>query len=310
VLRFSLRSLFAHKLRLVLTVAAVTLGVAFVSGTFVLSDTMGKAFDQLFVGLSKGTDVTVRAKPAYSDINSQGTTRPLGESIVAQVRRVPGVADAEGSVTGYALILDKHGKAIQPGGAPTLGAGMHLDRSLAGSFSFRSGHAPTRPDEVALDAGTAKKAGYVAGDQVRIVFQDGTGEFTVVGITGFGTTDSLAGATLATFEKQTAQKLLGKVGEVDSVDVRAAAGVSATQLRDRIAQVLPPGTEAITGQQSATESSKAVRNGLGIFTKILLVFAAVSLLVGSFVIWNTFNVLVAQRRREVALLRAVGATRR
>ncbi|MEU3457607.1 FtsX-like permease family protein [Micromonospora sp. NPDC006766] len=308
VLKISLRSLLTHKLRLVLTIAAVTLGVAFVSGTFVLSDTMGKAFDQLYTGLAKGTDVTVRAKAAYTDINTQGQARPLDEQLVERVRQVPGVEAAGGGVTGFALILDKQGEPIQPGGAPTLGGSISTDRSLAGNFSFRQGGAPTRPDEVVIDAATAKKAGYQVGDRAKVVFEGGTGEFTVVGIVGFGETDSLLGATLASFETHTAQQLLGKVGKVDQIEARAAAGVSAAQLRDRIAKILPEGTEAITSQEAADEGSKAVRDGLGIFTTILLVFAGVSLLVGSFVIWNTFNVLVAQRRREVALLRAVGAT--
>ncbi|MEU8263939.1 FtsX-like permease family protein [Micromonospora sp. NPDC048999] len=308
VLKISLRSLLTHKLRLVLTIAAVTLGVAFVSGTFVLSDTMGKAFDQLYAGLAKGTDVTVRATAAYTDISTQGQARPLDESLVERVRQVPGVESAEGGVTGFALMLDKQGEPIQPGGAPTLGGSMATDRNLAGNFSFRQGGAPTRPDEVAIDAATAGKAGYQVGDRLKVVFQDGTGEFTVVGIVGFGETDSLAGATLAAFETHTAQQLLGKAGKVDEISVRAAAGVTPAQLRERIAEILPDDTEAITSQEAADESSKAVRDGLGIFTTILLAFAGVSLLVGSFVIWNTFNVLVAQRRREVALLRAVGAT--
>ncbi|WP_434582185.1 ABC transporter permease [Carbonactinospora thermoautotrophica] len=310
MLTFSLRSLLAHKLRLALTVAAVTLGVAFVSGSFVLSDTMGKAFDQLFGGLAKGTDVIVRAHSTDPDAQARGQTRPLDQSVVDTVRRVPGVAAAEGSVTGYALILDKAGKPIQPGGAPTLGGSMRADRSLASEFTFRAGRAPAAPTEVALDAGTAKKTGYRVGDRVKVVFEHGTDEFTVVGIVGFGDTDNLVGATMASFETRTAQKLLGKTGKVDQVDVRAADGVSAVQLRDRIARALPAGAEAVTSEQVVGESSRSIRDGLGMFTKVLLAFAGVSLLVGSFVIWNTFSVLVAQRRREVALLRAVGATRR
>ena len=252
MLKVSLRNLVAHKLRLALTVAAITLGVAFVSGTFVLSDTMGKAFDELYAGLGKGTDVTVRAKSAYSDITSQGQTRPLDEDVVAAVRRVPGVASAEGSVTGFALVLDKQGTPIQPGGAPTLGAGMHTDRSLAAGFSLRSGVAPTQPDQVALDAATAAKAGYVPGDKARIVFEDGTGTFTVVGVVGFGEADSLAGATLATFEGRTAQRVLGKQGLVGQVDVRAADGVRTEDLRQRIAAAVPSGVEAVTSARCRT----------------------------------------------------------
>ncbi len=310
VVKHSLRALLAHKLRLFLTITAVTVGVAFVSGTFVLSDTMGKAFDELYAGLTKGIDVTVQARPAYRDVSTEGQTRPLDESLVRTVASTPGVTAAQGGVTGFALILDKAGKPIQPGGAPTLGVSVGTDPRLAGDFSFRSGHAPRGPHEVVVDAATARKAGFRVGDPVRVVFQDGTASFRLVGVVGFGKTDSLAGATLAGFDLRAAQRRLDKVGQVDSIDVLGDGSQSPEQLRDAIAQRLPSGVEALTSAQVAGQSSQAIRDGLGIFTKILLVFAAVSLLVGSFVIWNTFHVLVAQRRRETALLRAVGATRR
>ncbi|WP_374970602.1 ABC transporter permease [Terrabacter sp. BE26] len=309
MVKHALRSLIAHKVRFLLTVAAVTIGVAFVAGTFVLSDTMGKAFDQLYAGLTKGVDVTVKAKAAYTDLSTQGQTRPLDERLVQDVAAVPGVSAAQGGVTGYALVLDKFGKPIQPGGAPTLGSSIGADRRLAGDFSFRAGRAPSGDREVVLDAGTARKAGYHVGDTARVVFQDGTRSFTVVGTVGFGQTDSLAGATLAGFDLPTAQHLLGKVGKVDGIDVLGDGTLTPEQLRAAVEARLPAEVQAQTGSEAASESSKAVRDGLGIFTKVLLVFAAVSLLVGSFVIWNTFNVIVAQRRRETALMRAVGATR-
>jgi putative ABC transport system permease protein len=169
---------------------------------------------------------------------------------------------------------------------------------------------PSGAHELALDARTAKKAGYELGDRVDVVLQDGRRTFTLVAIVGFGETDSLLGATMAGFDLPTAQRALGKSGVVDEVDVKATDGVSARELRSRIAEELPDGIEAMTGEQVASDGTAAVRDSLGIFTTVLLVFAGVSVVVGSFVIWNTFNVLVAQRRREVALLRAVGATRR
>ena len=312
MLRVSLRNLLINKLRLLLTISAVTVGVTFVSGTFVLSDTMVKAFDELYTGLTSGTDVVVKSEAAYeADIASTGgQVRPLDQSIVAKVRQVPGVAVAEGSVFGFALVLDKHGVPIQPGGAPTIGTSVTVDRRLAGAATFREGRTPSGPREMALDARTARKAGYALGDTVDVVLQDGRRRFTLVAIIGFGETDSLLGATLAGFDLPTAQQVLGKVGVVDEVDIMAAEGMSARELRDRIDGVLPDGVEALTGEQVAADGTAAVRDSMGIFTTILLVFAGVSVMVGSFVIWNTFNVLVAQRRREVALLRAVGATRR
>ena len=312
MLKVSLRNLLVNKLRLLLTIAAVTVGVTFVSGTFVLSDTLVKAFDELYSGLTSGTDVVVKSQAAYdADIATTGLqVRPLDDSMVTRVREVPGVEVAEGSVFGFALVLDKNGDPIQPGGAPTIGTSLIADPRLAGAVTFRDGHAPTGPHEMALDARTAEKAGYHVGDSVDLVLADGRRTFTLVAILGFGETDSLLGATLAGFDLPTAQHALGKDGVLDEVDVMATDNVGAQELRDRIAAVLPEGVEALTGDRVATDSTEAVRDSFGIFTKVLLVFAGVSVVVGSFVIWNTFNVLVAQRRREVALLRAVGATRR
>jgi putative ABC transport system permease protein len=310
MLRISLRNLVVNKLRLLLTVAAVTIGVAFVSGTFVLSDTMVKAFDGLYAGLTSGTDVVVKSKTAFTaDVTTNGgQVRPLDQAIVSTVSRVPGVELARGAVTGYALILDKQGDPIQPGGAPTIGASVG-DTRLSGAFTYREGSRPVGRGQIAIDAGTARKAGYQLGDSVDVVLVGGRQTFTLVGVIGFGETDSLLGATLAGFDLPTAQRVLGKSGVVDEVDVKAVDGITAPALRERIAAVLPPGVEALTGQQVADDGTAAVRKAMGIFTTVLLVFAGVSLFVGSFVIWNTFNVLVAQRRREVALLRAVGATR-
>lgn len=312
MIRFSLRNLVASKLRLLLTMLSVVVGVAFVSGTFVLSDTMVKAFDELYAGLTSGTDVVVRSESAYdADVTTTGgQVRPLDEGLVAAVREVPGVETAEGSVFGFALVIDAEGRPVQPGGAPTFGTSIPKDRRLSGASTIRGGRPPAGPGEVVLDARTAAKAGYEVGDHVDIVFQDVRRTFRLVGVVGFGETDSILGATMAGFELDTAQQVLGKAGSVDEIDVRAVDGVSATELRERIASTLPDGVEALTGTQVAADSTAAVKDAMGVFTTVLLVFAGVSLLVGSFVIWNTFNVLVAQRRREVALLRAVGGTRR
>ena len=312
MLRFSLRNLLATKLRLLLTVASVVVGVSFVSGTYVLSDTMVKAFGELYSGLSSGTDVVVRSESAYdADVTTTGgQVKPMDDDIVATVRAVPGVEVAQGSVFGYALVIDDQGEPMQPGGAPTLGVSIGGDRRLDGAMTLRDGRAPSRPHEIVLDVRTARSAGYAIGDRVDVVLQDGRGTFTLVGIVGFGETDSLLGATVTGFDLATAQGLLGKEGVVDEVDVKARPGISARELQARIDATLPDGVEAVTGEQVAADGTQSVKDAMGIFTTVLLVFAGVALLVGSFVIWNTFNVLVAQRRREVALLRAVGATRR
>lgn len=311
MLRLSLRNLVSHKLRLLLTVAAVTVGVAFVSGTFVLSDTMSKAFDELYEGVNAGTDVIVRAETAYGrDVMTEGQSRPFDEQVVETVAGVPGVEVAEGAVSGFALILDKDGEPIQPGGAPTLGMSITEDEDLTGDSTMRDGRAPVGDAEVVIDALSATKAGYSVGDTVDIVLPNGPHSFSLVGVVGFGKSDSIAGATLALFDLQTSQRLLGKVGRVDQVAVRAEDGVSTGRLQAEVAAVLPAGLEVLTAGQVADQGAASIREGTSVFTQVLLVFAGVSLFVGSFVIWNTFSVLVAQRRREVALLRAVGATRR
>ncbi|MGY1709452.1 ABC transporter permease [Geodermatophilus sp. SYSU D00758] len=308
------KGLLARKLRLALTAVSISLGVAFVSGTFVLGDTMTATFDQLYEGLTEGTDVTVRGESAFTDTSTLGATRPFDESLLAEVEQVEGVEAAAGAVTGYALILDRGGEPVQPGGAPTLGANFpsaeETDAGLTAGFTLRSGDAPAGPGEVALDAATARDHGFAPGDPVTILFADGPRDFVVSGIAGFGEADNLAGATMAAFDLATAQQVLGKVGLLDGIDVRAEDGVPPGELRDRLAAALPDGLEAVTSEQVVAENSAAVADALGFFTTGLLGFAAVSLLVGALIIWNTFSILVAQRTRELALLRAVGASRR
>lgn len=312
MLKISLRNLLVNKLRLVLTLMAATVGVSLVSGTFVLSDTMVKAFDQLYGSLTSGTDVVVKSQAAYESevTTTNGLVRPMDDDILDDIRKVPGVAVAEGAVAGFALVVDQAGEPVQPAGAPTLGVSVIEDTELAGGMTYRQGRAPTGPEQMALDAQTADKAGFELGDEVDVVLQGGQETYTLVAILGFDDTDSLLGATLVGFDLPTAQLAFDKVGVLDEVDVRAVDGVRADDLRDRIAAVLPQDLEALTGSQVAADGTQAVRDSMGIFTTVLLVFAGVSVLVGSLVIWNSFNVVVAQRRREVALLRAVGATRR
>ncbi|GIH71519.1 ABC transporter permease [Sphaerimonospora thailandensis] len=307
----ALKGLAARKLRLLLTAVSIALGVSFVTGTFVLGDTMTATFDKLYADMGQGTDVTVRARPAFTDAPTMGSPRPMPVDLVDRVREVPGVAAAEGGITGYALMLDKSGKPIQPGGAPTLGVSHAEDEKLGGSISLRAGRAPAGPNEVAIDAATARKHGYAPGDRIRIVFESGKpADFALVGVIGFGDADNLAGATLAAFDLTTAQQVLGRPGQVDQIAVRATDGIGPDELRTRIAAVLPADLEAVTRATVAGEASRAVREGLSFFTTAFLGFAAVSLLVGGFLIWNTFSILVAQRGREHALLRAIGARRR
>jgi putative ABC transport system permease protein len=315
VLHATLKSLLARKLRLGLTALSIVLGVGFVAGTFVLTDTMNKAFDDLFAQAASGSDVIVRATSAFEPSQAGpggggGEQRnPIPQDLVGTVAGVPGVQSAEGGVTGYAQMVDpKTGDAIGGVGPPTFGA--NWNQTANATLELRSGTPPTDPDQVVVDAATAKKYQLSVGQTIRILFQGPPREFRIVGIAGFGTADNLGGATLALFDTVTAQQVLGKEGVVDEIDVVADPGVSDTQLRPRIQDALPSGVEAVTSTTVADENSQALKEGLGFFRTALLVFAFIALFVGAFIIFNTFSIIVAQRTRELALLRTLGATGR
>ncbi len=314
MLRATLKSLLARKLRLALTALSIVLGVGFVAGAFVLTDTMGKAFDDLFAQASAGTDVIVRATSAFTPEQNgpgggNGSERdPIPDTLLPTVQGVPGVKTAEGGVIGYAQMVDPAtGDAIGGTGPPTFGANWSTTST---GLTLRSGEKPSGRDEVAVDAGTAKKFDLKVGQRIRILFQGPPREFTISGIAGFGDADNLAGATLAIFDTPTAQDVLDRQGTFDEIDVVAEPGVTAVALQQRIAQVLPKGVEAVTSEKVADEQAKQLKEALGFFRTFLLVFAFIALFVGAFIIFNTFSIIVAQRTRELALLRAIGASRR
>src|SRR3954467_6789910 len=190
----TIKNVLAHKLRLALTALSVVLGVSFVTGTFVLGDTLNHTFDQLFHDAYKNTDVQVRSQVAFKASEGDANRNPVPQELAAEIAKVPGVKAVEGGVQGYAQIIDKHGKAIAPQ-APTFGSSLHEVRELS-SFTIKQGRAPRGADQVAIDAGTAKKYGFHVGDKVRILFSAAPEEFTVSAITSFGSADNLAGATM------------------------------------------------------------------------------------------------------------------
>ena len=312
MLTATFRGMVAHKLRLVLTTASIALGVAFLAGTLVLTDTMGLAFEQLFGKVSAGTDAVVRTEAPYSAAEGVSTSRgPIAASILDDVRNVDGVRAAEGSVSGYALLTDNDGRAIQTnGGAPTLGYSMAADAKLRGDVELLSGTAPRNAHEVAIDATSAEEHDIVLGSTIKVLLQGPTQQFTVVGTVGFGGEKDLGGTTSAYFDPSTAQKLLGTPGFFDTIDVSADPGVSQGELAGRLDAVLPQGAEAVTGATVAQENSDAVEEDLRFVGILFMIFAGIALFVGSFIIWNTFTMTVTQRSREIALLRAIGATRR
>src|SRR5215210_5414175 len=308
----TLRGMVAHKLRLILTTASIALGVAFLAGTLILTDTMKLAFDQLFGKIGAGSDAVVRTETAYNQAAGVGLSRaPIADSMLDQVRAVDGVAAAEGSVTGYALLTDAEGKAVlTKGGAPTQGYSLPSDEALRGDVNIGAGKAPAGPGEVAIDTSSAEDHDIALGSKIKVLFRGPTQTFTVVGTVEFGGEKNLGGTTSAYFDTETAQKVLGDTDSFDSINVRTEEGVSDAELTKRLNAVVPEGTEAVTGATVSKENSDAIGENLKFVSVMFMIFAGIALFVGSFIIWNTFTMIVTQRSREIALLRAVGATRR
>jgi putative ABC transport system permease protein len=310
MLRVTIRGLLAHKLRLVTTAIAIVLGVAFMSGTLVLTATIGSTFDGLFADINAGTDVVVRS----TDVVDSGFGEQRGtvdESVLSTVEGVDGVQAAAGDVNGYAQYVNDAGKAVgnPNAGAPTLGFAW-TDVPELSAVNLAEGSAPSGPDEVVVDKATADKEGFAVGDPVTVLTATGSHQFTVSGIVRFGEVDSPLGATLAVFELPTAQAVLGLPGRLSQIGAVGEQGISQEELADRVQAELPPGLEAITGEALTKEQQSTTRDQLAFFNTFLLTFAVIALFVGSFIIYNTFSIIVAQRTREMALLRAIGAARR
>jgi len=310
--RTSWKGLLGHKFRFVATALAVMLGVAFMAGTLVLTDTIRSTYDNLFADVYQGTDAVVRAKAAFEGPPGAGVQRGrIDAALVDTVRGVDGVATAEGDVTGYARLVGKDGKALgNPAiGAPTFGMSWTENQSL-NTFTLVSGAAPRVEDEVVVDRGSARDGGLTVGDTATVLLTGPPQRVRIAGIARYGTADSPGGASIVAFTPAAAQRLVGEPGKYDSVSVLAAPGVSQAELVRRLSSVLPPGTEALTGAAITAETQNEVANAFRYFDTFLLIFAVIALLVGSFMIFNTFSITVAQRTRESGLLRALGASRR
>jgi putative ABC transport system permease protein len=304
----TINGLLAHKLRLALTALAIVLGVTFISGTFVLTDTLHNTFNNLFGTVYSKIDFEVRGV-AQLGSGANATRNELPESLLATVRGVPGVAVAEGEVSGYAQFIAPDGKAIANGSSPNLSVTYDPDPQLS-SLHLIAGIPPTTSDDVVMDAATAQKYGFTVGQRVRILSALPTKAYTITGIAEFGNASNLAGATLAAFTLPTAQAIAQEPGQLDDINVLTAPGADKAAVQRAITRVLPPGVEVVTGQTLVTENTTAVGKSLSFFDTALLVFAFISLFVGAFTIYNTFSIIVGQRTRELALLRIVGASRR
>ncbi len=310
--KITLRGMLARKLRLALTAMAIVLGVTFVTGTLVLTDTLNRTFDTLIATAYQHVSFEIRGIAAFNNdtaaaANGTADRKPIPVSIAAAVRRLPGVGDVDGSVSGYAQFVSG-GNAIGSAGS-ALGFSFDPNRQLS-SVRLVQGSAPTTADDVVIDKGTATKDHFRVGERVRVLSDDAPKSFTITGIVTFGTADNLAGATLAGFDLLAAQALFHTRGEYDTINVLAKPGADNVRQQREIAKVLPPGVQVVSGQTVASELSSAVSNALGFLSTALLVFALISLFVGAFTIFNTFSITVGQRTRELALLRMVGASRR
>jgi putative ABC transport system permease protein len=314
VWKLTVKGMLARKLRLVLTALAIVLGVTFVTGTLVLGDTLNRTFDNLVGTAYQHVSFEIRGTSALNDSNaaaldSTAYRKPVPASIATAVRRLPGVAYVNGSVSGYAQFLARNGDAIGDGGSSALGFSFDPNRQLS-PYRLVHGSAPTTADEVVIDKAAAAKYHYAVGDRVLMNLPGRPQRFTITGIVTYGSDDSLAGATLAGFDLPTAQNLFNTHGAYDTIDVLAAPGADTVRLGAAIAKVLPPGVQVVSGQAVAGELSSAVNSELSSLTTVLLAFALISLFVGAFTIFNTFSITVGQRTRELALLRLVGASRR
>ena len=308
----ALQSLWAHKVRLLTTALAITLGVSFLVGTMVLTDTISETFNNVFSDVYKGTDSMVRGAAVFEGPQNTGAQRArVDESLVATIRGVPEVAQAEGLVMGYARLVARDGTALgnPANGAPTLGGAWPTTRPL-NSFSIVAGTWPRGDDEVVIDKGSAGKGRLTVGDMTTVLVQGGPERVRISGIAKFGRADSPGGATIVIFTVSAAQRLIGEPGKFDEIAIAARPGISQQQLTSAVTRVLPGGVEAVTGAEVVKEDQSQMHKAMAFFNTFLLIFAIVALIAGGFMIFNTFSITVAQRARENGLLRALGATRR
>ena len=306
---FALRGLLGRKLRTVLTAIAIVLGVATVSGTYVLTDSINNAFHSIFYETRAGSDAVVSGKSPFDISGDSGSAKPsFDQSLLQRVRGLSDVAEAEGQVNGEAHLIGKDGKAIVYGGAPNLGFSIANGASRFNPLQLVSGAWP-KANEVVVDKSTMKKEHFTIGQVVGVEATGPVQRLRISGTVKFGSVSTIGGATLAGFDLPTAQRLFGKEGKLDEIAVAAAQGVSDQKLLAQINTILPSDTEVRTAKAQSKEDSKETDSFISFLQKFLLGFGGVALFVGSFVIANSLSITIAQRTREFATLRTLGASR-
>ncbi|MFP5322952.1 MAG: ABC transporter permease [Acidimicrobiia bacterium] len=305
--KLSLRQLLAHKIRFVMTSFAVILGVSFVVGSLVVTDTVRRSFDTLFAEITEGTDLVVRSESAFEDQSFSGNREPLPEELVDVVGGVEGVAVAEGGVGGTAQPIAPDGEPVTTTGAPLLGTTWGETDALY-PVTLAAGEKPDEAGEIAIDQGTYEEYDFELGQPVDVLLPTGTETFTLVGTATFGESNSLAGARLTMFTPDAAQRAFDREGVVEEIYIALEEGADAEAVQAAVAAALPDGAEVVTGEATAQEGSDEIGEFVDIFGNVLLGFAGVALFVSAFYIYNTFSIILGQRIKELALLRAVGAS--
>ena len=311
--RVALKGLAGRKVRASLTALAIVLGVAMVSGSFVLTDTISKAFTSIFSSAYDHTDAVVSGRKLV-DYSSSGNAS-VSQALLARIRVLPGVAAAAGSIADLngdstrASLIAKDGKAIEHNGAPSFGFGVDTSQPRFNPLTLVSGRWAERPGEVVIDPDTAKDEHFAIGDTIGVAANGPARRFTVVGVAKYGDVESLGGATFAVFTIPQARQLLHMHG-FTAISVAAKKGVSQQQLVAELRRILPGTAQAKTADEQAAADEKGISGFLTFIRGFLLGFGGIALFVGAFVIFNTLSITVAQRTRELATLRTLGATRR
>src|SRR6476661_4160029 len=310
----AIKGLLSRKLRAVLTALAIVLGVAMVSGSFVLTDSIQKAFHSLFSSSYAHTDAVVSGKKLVDYSNSGNATVPA--SLLAKVRALRDVQEASGLITDMsggvltAKLYDKHGKIITGGGNPTFGVGVDPEATRFNPMQLTGGRWAAAPGEVVIDKSAADKYGFEVGDRTKVSVDAGVFPMRIVGIAKYGGLDSLGGATFAVFDVPTAQKLFRLDDRYMTIAVAAKPGVEASKLVSELQSLVPATAQVRTGAAEAAKAEKDVAGFVKYIRYFLVGFGMVALFVGGFVIFNTLSITVAQRTRELATLRTLGASRR
>jgi putative ABC transport system permease protein len=308
MLKVALRGVFARKLRAFLTALAVFLGVSLMTGTYVLTDTFDNSFGEIFSEANEGTDVAVVPKEVV-ETEGRGEPPPMPARLVRAVKRVDGVAAAEGGLFSTGITMfDREGERVGSTQAPAFGASARSARF--DPYDYVAGRPPRSDDEVAVDKLTADREDFEVGATVRIGGTVPARSYRISGVARLGDVDSFGGATVAIMRTGELQRLADKRGEYDTIQVAATGGVSAQELKRRIRAALPPTVDVRTGEENAAQQTRDVEEDLGFLQTALLVFAWIALFVGAFTIFNTFAITVAQRTHEFGLLRTLGAARR